>query len=384
MKVQIRDREPFERLSPSEVATYLRTEGWREVEHRPDRLSVWVSEADGEQLEILLPLRRTLGDFVLRMAEAVGTLAAKENRSQLEILSDLQTAGADVVRVRFRHANATDGSISLDQGEALVENAREMMLAGACAAVQAKAYYSRRRPEEANRFLRGLRMGQTERGSYILTVYSPVSPSLHSASTTLFGEPDPPFERRAVTRLANALVALRQATDQAITAPSEEIFENVISAGVSANLCSAIVGMNGTEVQPSDELRISFTYARSRPVEAATPREIIIPGDHIRLIDAASRFYRSSAPPEETDIRGAVVQLRREEQSGPAAGPVTVMAFVEGKPRRVQITLDEAGHRVALQAYQQGAEIACTGDLVKVGNSWVLQNPKGFSIAAGD
>ena len=175
-------------------------------------------------------------------------------------------------------------------------------------------------------------MGQTERGSYILTVYSPVSPSLHSAPQALF-ESNPPFERRAITRLANALVALRQATDKAVTTPSEQIFQNAISAGVSANLCSAIVGMNGTEVQPSDELRISFTYARSRPVEASTPREIVIPGDHIRLIDEASRFYRASAPPEETDLRGAVVQLRRDEQSGPAAGPVTVMAFVDGKPR---------------------------------------------------
>ena len=122
------------------------------------------------------------------MAELVGILATKENRSQLEVLSDLQTAGSDVIRVRFRHASSNDGSISLDQGEALVENAREMMLAGACAAVQPKPYYLRRRPEEANRFLRGLRMGQTERGSYVLTVYSPVSPGLHSSQCDFFGE----------------------------------------------------------------------------------------------------------------------------------------------------------------------------------------------------
>lgn len=380
MKVQIRDREPFERLNPSEVATYLRTEGWREIDHQPNRLSVWVPGEGQDDLEILLPLRRTLGDFALRMAETIGTLAAKENRSQLEVLSDLQTAGADVIRVRFRNANSTDGSIPLAQGEALVENTREMMLAGACAAVQAKAYYSRRKPEEANRFLRGLRLGQTERGSYILTVYSPVSPSLHFGQPLLFEPPDPPFERRAITKLANALGALKNATDQAITDPSNDIFEKAIPFGVSANLCSAIVGMNGADAQPTDEIKISFTYARSRPAESSTPREIIIPGDHMSLIDEAARFYRASAPPEETEIRGAVVQLRRDDQSGPAAGPVTVMAFVEGKPRRVQIPLDEAGHQKALNAYQQGAEIACTGDLVKTGNSWQLKNPKGFSI----
>jgi hypothetical protein len=384
MNVVIRDREPFELLNPAEVAAYLRSEGWKEVEHKPDRVSVWVAEAEGEALEILLPLRRTLGDYVLRMADAVGTLAAKENRSQLEVLADLQTAGSDVIRVRYRHAAATDGSIPLDQGEALVENAREMMLAGACAAVQPKAYYSRRRPEEANRFVRGLRMGQTERGSYILTVYSKVSPSLEPEQKGLFDDLDPPFERRAVIQLATALTALRAATDQALTAPSADVFQKVVRAGVSSNLCSAVVGMNGTETLPSDELRISFSYARARPVGSGVPREVIIPGDHVRLIEEAARLYRASAPPEETEIRGAVVQLKRDEPRGAASGPITVMAFIDGKPRRVQISLDEASHQLAMQAYERGAEIACTGDLVKQGVSWALLNPKGFSVTSGE
>ena len=384
MNVSIRDREPFERLNPAEVAAYLRSEGWEEVDYKPDRVSVWSATADDDRLEILLPLRRSLGDYVIRMAEVVGTLAAKESRSQLEVLSDLQTAGSDVVRIRFKHAAATDGSIPLDQGEALVENARELMLAGACAAVQRKAYFAARKPEEAKRFVRGLRMGQTERGSYVLTVYSKVNPSLTSGQKALFDDLDAPFERRAVTQLATALTALRAATDLAITAPTADVFQEAITFGVSANLCSAVVGMNGTEVQPSDELQISFTYARSRPVEPNAPRHVIIPGDHIRLIDEAARLYRASSPPEETEIRGAVVQLKRDEEQGPMPGPVTVMAFVEGRPRRVQIALDEAAHKQAVEAYREVAQITCTGDLVKQGATWVLQNPKGFSISSGD
>lgn len=374
-------RSAIAALSPADMAAYLVSAGWNQAEFEADHSSTWTNTYEGEHVELMLPLNRRFKDFNLRAQEAVSLLAAVERRPLLEVLADLQTAGSDVIRVRFRHASAADGSIPLDQGEALIENAREMMLAGACAAVQHKAYYSRRRPEEANRFLKGLRLGQTERGSYILTVHSPVTPSLGG---TLFGDPEPPFERRAITQLANSLVALRKATDAALTAPNAEVFQEAIASGVNGNLCSAIVGMNGTLSQPTDELRFTFTFARSRPVDPDTPREIVIPGDRVPLIQEASRFYRASAPPEESEIQGAVVQLRRQEESGPAAGPVIVMAFVEGKPRRVQISLDEAGHQIALDAYQQGAEIACTGDLVKQGNSWVLQNPKGFSIVPGE
>lgn len=382
MKVTIRDPEPFARLNPAEVAAYLRTEGWMEVENEPDRFSVWQAGVNGDRVELVLPLRRALGDFVPRMAEVVGTLSAKENRSQLEVLSDLQTAGADIVRVRFRHASASDGSIPLDRGEALVENAREMMLAAACAVVQPKAYYSRRRPEEANRFVRGLRMGQTERGSYVLAIYSPVSPSLMQDPSHLFAEFEIPFERRAIAKLATSLAALRNASSHALTDGNAEVFQRAVQAGVSANLCSAIVAMNGMDEQSADELRVSFTLARSRPDLTPIPREVTFPRDHIRLIDEAARLYRASAPPEETEIRGAVVQLRRDDQSGPATGPVTVMAFIEGRPRRVQIALDETDHALAVDAYRRGAEIACTGDLVKVGAMWSLRNPKGFSIVA--
>jgi hypothetical protein len=384
MNVVIRDREPFEQLSPVEVAAYLRSEGWREVEHQPNRVSVWVTPLNGDTVEIQLPLRRSLGDYVLRMADAVGTLAAKENRSQLEVLWDLQTAGADVVRVRFRHADASDGTVPLDQGEALVENAREMMLAGACAAVQPRPYYAASKPEEARRFVRGVRLGQTERGSYVLTMLSRVSPSLQPRRKELFDEEADPFERRAVLRLAQALAALRAATDQALTVPKADVFQSAVPAGVSANLCSALVGMNGGDGRPNDELRISFTYARSRPADPGAPREVAFPGEHIPLIEEAARLYRASAPPEETEIRGAVVQLKRDQPTGAASGPITVMAFIDGRPRRVQITLDEPSHRLAVQAYEQGAEIACTGDLVKQGGAWVLLDPKGFSILAGE
>lgn len=384
MNIQIRDRAPFEILSPGDVATYLRSEGWNEVESQPDRVSVWEREVDGERAEVLLPLRRSLGDYVLRMAQIVETIAKQKKRSQLEILSDLQTASIDVVRVRYRHSVSTDGSIPLDQGEALIENAREMFLAAACAAVQPKAYYASNKSEEAKQFTRGLRMGQTERGSFVLTVYSRVSPQLSGSQGVLFGDPDPdpPFERKAVTRLADALTALRSATDESLTAPNEEVFKKAIISGVSANLCAAIVGMSGKETQPSDDLSISFAFARSRPADKSIPREVVIPGDRIPIIEEAVRVYRRVAPPEPIELRGAVVRLECSEHTGPVSGNVTVLAFAEGRPRRVQVFLDEAEHQIAVDAYKNRNEVTCVGDLAKQGNGWVLRNPKGFTLVA--
>ena len=139
MKIAINDRAAFESLHPTDVAAYLNTTGWREIDHRAGFSSTWQRAWKNESVELFMPLNRSIPDYVLRMAEAAKLIAAIEDRSELEVLTDLQIAGSDIIRVRFRFASAEDGSIPLERGEALIENAREMMLAGALRSGFAKA-----------------------------------------------------------------------------------------------------------------------------------------------------------------------------------------------------------------------------------------------------
>ena len=62
------------------------------------------------------------------------------------------------------------------------------------------------------------------------------------------------------------------------------------------------------------------------------------------------------------------------------SGPATVSATVDGKVRRIQIPLENEGHRLAVQAYEKRLVVVCTGELMKQGNALVLRNPRGFNI----
>ncbi|MCI0460911.1 MAG: hypothetical protein L0Z62_28515 [Gemmataceae bacterium] len=109
-----RDRSASAALNPADVAAYLASAGWKQSDYRPGHSSTWRTTFEGEPVELMLPLNRHYQDYVLRMDEAVLLIAAVEKRLEQEVLADLQTAGADVIRVRFRHAEATDGTIPLD------------------------------------------------------------------------------------------------------------------------------------------------------------------------------------------------------------------------------------------------------------------------------
>src|SRR5205085_1574396 len=86
--------------------------------------------------------------------------------------------------------------------------------AAACATTEARAVWHTRKPAQAVEYVRRVRIGQTERGSYVVTVVSRVSPRLNVLNEELF-ESAEPFERRAMQTLAGSLVHLDQAAERA-------------------------------------------------------------------------------------------------------------------------------------------------------------------------
>ena len=103
------------------------------------------------------------------------------------------------------------------------------------------------------------------------------------------------------------------------------------------------------------------------------------------MIQEAGRLYRATAPPEETEVRGIITQLRADDIAGPPAGPIIIKGTIDGRLRRIQITLAEKDHQRAVEAYKNRSEIVCNGLLRKQqAATWTLGNPNGFDIIADE
>jgi hypothetical protein len=116
------------------------------------------------------------------MSEVLHALAEVKRRSQLDVLQDIETTTADLARVRAPRRDPENGTLPLDKAVAFVECSRDMVLAAACAAIDKRPFFAKRK---AQQYLGRVRMGQTERGSYVLTILSPVPPELRPAQGTL-------------------------------------------------------------------------------------------------------------------------------------------------------------------------------------------------------
>jgi hypothetical protein len=361
-------------IRPLEIAAYLRSTGWQQTQAVPGRWSRWIKTGD---FEVTLPLSQELGDYWQRLADVIGVLEVAEGRSRQEIITDLSTSASDILRFRLTGSEAEDGSIPIEEGAQIVQRVRDVMMAGACAAIERRSLFHTRKPGQALDYLKKVRLGQTERGSYVVTVISKVAPLLQTG-VNLQGEHEEPYERQVTTTVSQALAAVKRATESAVMTGRFDEFQAAVGDGVSANLCDALRGL--TQSGESDRgLEIGFSWSRTRPVETGISK-VVFPPDSMPVIEEAARIFRETSPREEFALLGPVVKLERPD--GASTGRVTVVGFIDARPSKILLELDEADYQKALRAHASQSSLSCLGLLYREGRGYILKTPHSVAIEA--
>lgn len=376
MKATIHDPDAIRIIRPFDVTAYLRQSQWTEQSQDGSR-AIWTHE----DYEVLVPLNSNYRDYPVRMTELLETLSIAENRSQLEIFEDLTMSGADIVRLRLIDSEVEAGSLPLEEAALMGARAKELMSAAACAVKSPKPVYGPRRPEEANEYVRSVRMGQTEHGSFVLKLLSPVPPRLRhehpsNSQSELEGIPrepqEEPFARKVTLQLAKAVNAMHTAALCAAGSGNITAFEKAVSSGVSANLCDAVTGL----ASPADldrKLEISISWALSRPLLEPLETRVMFTPDTFPIISEAARMFRDSTPRDGYDIIGPVIKCHRDE--GAEIGHVIIHAPVEEHMRLVRISLETSEYNKAVESHMQEKVIHYSGTLVKEGKGYRLTHP---------
>jgi hypothetical protein len=97
--LEVNLRQPIDlNLSIQNIVNYANHHGWHQFPQSNPRLTVFRTSDDdyGNPILLVLPSHENFEDAPLRLAEAVQLLAAVENRTTEEVLTDIQSMGEHI------------------------------------------------------------------------------------------------------------------------------------------------------------------------------------------------------------------------------------------------------------------------------------------------
>ncbi|HRF81106.1 MAG TPA: hypothetical protein PL070_13590 [Flavobacteriales bacterium] len=380
----MRDLEltPFLRnYKPLDTLEYLRDRDWILQDEVPDRYAVFTKRVNGDEFEVQLPMSPALRDLERRVRELLETLHAEEERPMDQIVEDLSLPNMDIVRTRIGIDSQYDGTLPMEDGTNAFREVRNLFLAAACSAVEPRAFYTKRKFQRAMDYVRGARLGQTQRGSYVITVYSPVQVQVPPVSQpTLDLDMEDvvrvPFGRRTVSILNEALLLANDGIATMAKGRPYDI-DALVQHGVSANLCEAVTALNvyggGTG------LEVSTTWSRALKASSKIQHTHRFSSDAgTWLSKLAANVKKKSDTWEEVLVRGAVRMLDSDKPK--KHGKIKIIGTVEDQNATVEVSLDGSIYQEAINAHKAERQVELTGDLKKKGKVWQLSKPRDFKV----
>ena len=343
MRISIQDERALNDILPSMLSAYARAAGWKKQEPFGNDSYVYVHE---KAPEIIIPRTQNLGDYADVVSRLIAIFADTANTDALSIYRDLVTADRDIVRVRAA-PEGVSGSVPVDDGMNLIKGAHDMVLAAACSLWKPMQFYHARANQQALEYMQRVRLGQTEQGSYIVTLLAPVIPLpiLRAASYNAELD-DPQFERPVTTLLMDALTAAHRATETTADG-NAYAFSEAVERGASANLCDAVTSL----IKPFGGIDISLTWALTLPTHA--PRDTVrFKASDARTLSDASRHLKKRQPrrvpkqkPEPgMSLQGRIQSLSRDSLE--ANGTVTLRTRIDERTVSVTATLDQHSYNM--------------------------------------
>lgn len=357
---------------------YVRKRGWETAHSRRNDVALF-RKPNVRGGEIAIPLDPSFRDFEARIQDALKIVAATEAMATEDLIRRVLLPDGDLVKWRRDDSAVSAGSLPLDDGIEFYDGAKRAFLASSHTALSPALYYPRLGKRDAELYVAGCRMGQTEESSFVATFYCPLAPpdeSERNAANEHFTATTEPFGRR-VTRL---LVEQFVRVVDAVRVRDVEVLTKVAAGDVvvSGNFCEALLQMASPTVR---ELGMSVDWSTSRPTRAARPAPLR--GEDFAIVADLARQLR---PREETKPErflgkiGTLTASPEKEQRAGVGGEVTLHTVANDGPVRARVHLEAAEYQEAIRAHEQSLYVELRGVLVRKAGGARISEPFGFRV----
>ena len=169
-----------EKINPLAFSKYLKDTGWVQFQSKRTNVKIFQLENSEDFFQVIIPVDKKLNDYKQAMYKAVETVAAVENKSIEQVMLYLLNPNTDILKIRLEKKEIEAGNILFDDAIHLYENIKKLLAATALDILHPKKYHQGRIDDAVTKFLSNCRFGQTEIGSYVVSVICPSATAVNA------------------------------------------------------------------------------------------------------------------------------------------------------------------------------------------------------------
>lgn len=357
-------KELIARLRTAAIQQHLDAAGWQRTERVKGQYSLY-RRPESESLEVLVPKGNDFADFTRRIIETLTIVAEYEKRSPVSLLNDLLLPPSDIIRYKLEDADVDDGTIRLRQSLSLLSGCQKMLKASATSVVAPQSLLKRKRVSETS--LDDCRLGQTERGSFIVSIICPLSPVVDSRAMrqerVFTHEVDHDFMRRVTETLVRSTASVVKCVQEGNIAIVQDPSPGC--PPVSHEFCEALLEAQSTDGQAT--LVVQPQWARGTRPPHSMPTEVQVRHDYIGAIKSIANALRPKEPPLCRKFAGRITSLSGHPGADEKMEGKVILSFQHdrGELLRAELNLSADEYAVACDAHKQNALVALSGVFVR-------------------
>lgn len=357
------------KINHVDISKYVTAIGWKQYTGRvKEKTAVFQKEVGNDFFQITIPCSRDLYDYAIAMRKVIRTLSITETKSEEQLILELLNPLSDIIRVRQISEDVERGSILFEDAISLYENAKKMLTNAALDVTCFKKIYKGRTSDVVQEFISKCRYGQTEIGSYVISLVCPflnIGNDGESQQLSLFSNEDnaaASLTRQATKKLMESVYQVKTAIENG-TDLTDLIEDD--TKQISVSFIESLTNMNLSK--KDCRVEINTKWAPTIKGNRAQVNMVELSHDYYNPLKSVVDKYKIEDKNETHTVEGKISLLQAAPQIENRKQGKIKMAYIANdtsKTRIMQLTVDAENYNVAIAAHRDGRTVRAIGKLV--------------------
>ncbi|MGA3110576.1 MAG: hypothetical protein ABSE15_00905 [Candidatus Bathyarchaeia archaeon] len=356
------------KLNYVEIAKYLKDLGWNEVESYPN-VKIFQIFSNKILYQADIPLDRKLRDYNSAMLRAVQQIAEFSNKSTEHVLLELLNPLSDIIRFQVKEGTDESGTIKVEDAIKLYENAKKIVTFASMDYLRPSQYHLGRPDSISQELIQNCRFGQTEIGSYIVSLVIPFTKLDEGklVQMTLFNEEmdkSSSITRNVTDKIITSIQQVKETINngtfnEMMLPKNEQEHPPPISANFLEALSSIGISKEDSEVD------ISIKWAPTVKDNRAEINSVSLTNDYYKPIETVVRMIKSKRA-NEKEFVGRVSKLQATPNAEKRTEGEATIVYLDPDSEKActaKVLLQKEDYNMAIEAHEKGKPVKVTGKL---------------------